>query len=69
MARGGRLLVHKQKFIESFKIKSEDNVEIWTGCTGLGLSRWVAAFLAEKGFKEEDWPASVREKYQEVLGE
>jgi seryl-tRNA synthetase len=61
--------VHKQKFIESFKIKSEDNVEIWTGCTGLGLSRWVAAFLAEKGFKEEDWPASVREKYQEVLGE
>lgn len=61
--------VHKKKFIESFKIKSEDNVEIWTGCTGLGLSRWVAAFLAEKGFKEEDWPASVREKYQEVLGE
>jgi len=61
--------VHKKKFIESFKIKSEDNTDLWTGCTGLGLSRWVAAFLAEKGFKEEDWPASVREKYQEILGE
>jgi len=61
--------VHKKKFIESFKIKSEEGSEIWTGCTGLGLSRWVAAFLAEKGFKEEDWPAKVREKYQELLGE
>lgn len=61
--------VHKKKFIESFKIKSEDNTDIWTGCTGLGLSRWIAAFLAEKGFKVEDWPVSVREKYQEVLGE
>lgn len=61
--------VHKKKFVDSFKIKSEGNLEIWTGCTGLGVSRWVAAFLAEKGFKEENWPAIVREKYREILGE
>ncbi|MEM1985875.1 MAG: aminoacyl--tRNA ligase-related protein [Nitrososphaeria archaeon] len=61
--------VHKRKFVDSFKIKSEGNLEIWTGCTGLGVSRWVAAFLAEKGFKEENWPAIVREKYREILGE
>lgn len=61
--------VHKKKFVDSFKIKCEENLEIWTGCTGLGVSRWVAAFLAEKGFKEEDWPAMVREKYRAILGE
>jgi len=61
--------VHKKKFVDSFKIKSEDNSEIWTGCTGLGLSRWVAAFLAEKGFKEENWPADVRDKYKDILGD
>jgi len=60
--------VHKRKFVDSFKIRCEEDLEIWTGCTGLGVSRWVAAFLAEKGFKEEDWPAIVREKYREFLG-
>lgn len=61
--------IHKKKFVDSFKIKGEENLEIWTGCTGLGISRWVAAFLAEKGFKEENWSATVREKYREILGE
>ncbi|MGQ9781726.1 MAG: aminoacyl--tRNA ligase-related protein [Nitrososphaeria archaeon] len=61
--------VHKKKFVDSFKIKGDNSNEIWTGCTGLGLSRWVAAFLAEKGFKEENWPAVIREKYEDALGE
>jgi len=61
--------VHKKKFVDAFKIKGSDNSDIWTGCTGLGESRWVAAFLAEKGFKVEDWPAEVRKKYYEILGE
>lgn len=55
--------VHKKKFIDSFKIREAKGREIWTGCTGLGLSRWVAAFLAEHGFNKDDWPKKIRESF------
>jgi len=55
--------VHKTKFVESFKIHEIKGRLIWTGCTGLGVSRWVAAFLATHGFDSENWPKSVKEKF------
>ena len=57
--------VHKRKFVDAFKIREVKNREIWTGCTGLGLSRWVAAFLAEHGFNPDDWPSEIREAFGE----
>jgi seryl-tRNA synthetase len=55
--------VHKTKFVESFKIREIKGRPIWTGCTGLGVSRWVAAFLATHGFNPEDWPKTVKDKF------
>ncbi len=54
--------VHGTHFVEGFSIKEVRNQKIWTGCTGIGLSRWVFGFLAQKGFDAEKWPEIVREK-------
>ncbi|UCG45621.1 MAG: serine--tRNA ligase [Candidatus Bathyarchaeota archaeon] len=55
--------VHKTRFIYSFRVREAKGHEIWTGCTGLGLSRWVAAFLAEHGFNKDDWPKNIGESF------
>ncbi|HYB93022.1 MAG TPA: aminoacyl--tRNA ligase-related protein, partial [archaeon] len=55
--------VHKTKFIDAFKTRELKNRVVWSGCTGIGLSRWVAAFLSEHGFDADKWPKSVRERF------
>ena len=55
--------VHKDKFVKNFSIHEVKNRPIWTGCTGLGSSRWVTAFLANHGFNPKNWPLRVREKF------
>lgn len=55
--------VHKTKFVDSFKIRELKNRKVWTGCTGLGLSRWTSAFLATYGFDPSNWPRSIAEKF------
>lgn len=52
--------VHYDKYVEWFNIKERKNREVWTGCSGNGLERWVYAFLARHGFNIEDWPVEVR---------
>ncbi|MEM4251717.1 MAG: aminoacyl--tRNA ligase-related protein [Candidatus Bathyarchaeia archaeon] len=56
--------IHRRKFIESFGIGEVKNRETWTGCTGLGLTRWVAAFLATHGFEPDEWPRDVKMKFK-----
>ncbi|HID91290.1 TPA: serine--tRNA ligase [Candidatus Bathyarchaeota archaeon] len=58
--------VHRRKYVDSFKIKERKGREIWTGCAGLGLSRFVAAFLAEYGLDPGDWPRSIARRYGKV---
>jgi seryl-tRNA synthetase len=55
--------VHKTKFMDSFSIREVRNRPVWTGCCGLGISRWVAAFLATHGFNPKDWPKIVAESF------
>ena len=35
------------KFIDSFNIKTQRG-ELWSGCSGIGLERWAAVFLAHR---------------------
>jgi len=58
----GSFNVHRTKFVETFKIKEVKNREVWTGCCGFGVSRWVVAFLAQHGFDPAQWPKQVRER-------
>jgi seryl-tRNA synthetase len=55
--------VHKDKFVKSFSLHEAKNRPLWTGCTGLGISRWTAAFLASYGFNPENWPETVRKRF------
>lgn len=52
--------VHGQHYVKGFSTKLETKEPIWTGCTGLGTTRWLAGFLAQHGFNPEDWPRKVR---------
>lgn len=58
--------VHGTHFIEGFSIKETHQHKIWTGCTGLGLTRWLFGFLAQKGFDKHNWPELVQKKFKDV---
>ena len=58
--------IHGTHFIEGFSIKEAHNHRIWTGCTGVGISRWIFGFLAQKGFNNENWPEKVRDRVKTV---
>jgi seryl-tRNA synthetase len=52
------------KYTKAFSIKAQKG-ELWSGCTGIGLERWLTAFLAQKGFDAARWPAG----FQRYAGE
>lgn len=58
--------IHGTHFIEGFSIKEAHNHRIWTGCTGVGISRWIFGFLAQKGFDKENWPDQVVDRVKNV---
>ncbi|MCL2115456.1 MAG: serine--tRNA ligase [Methanobrevibacter sp.] len=58
--------VHGTHFVQGFSIKETHQHKIWTGCTGLGLTRWLFGFLAQKGFDRENWPELVQKKFKDV---
>ncbi len=47
------------KYTKAFNIKAQKG-ELWSGCTGIGLERWLTSFLAERGLDPEGWPAGFR---------
>lgn len=47
---------HGEHYIDAFKIKATDNTKVWTGCTGIGITRIAMAFFAQKGFDLSKWP-------------
>jgi len=52
------------KYTKAFSIKAQKG-ELWSGCTGIGLERWLTAFLAQKGLDAGGWP----EGFQRYVGE
>lgn len=59
---------NKDKFIKSFHIKESKGREFWSGCTGFGITRWVAAFLAQKGFNPDNWPSEFKKYSGDIPG-
>jgi seryl-tRNA synthetase len=47
------------KYIRAFNIKAQKQ-ELWSGCSGIGLERWAAVFLAQKGLDPKQWPEGFR---------
>ncbi|NYT05794.1 MAG: serine--tRNA ligase [Methanomicrobiales archaeon] len=53
--------VNGNKYPKGFNVKIQSGADCWSGCSGIGLERWTAAFLAQKGFDMADWPDRVAE--------
>lgn len=57
---------HGTHFVEGFSIQEAHQHNIWTGCTGFGLTRWLFGFLAQKGFDKENWPKMVLDRLKDA---
>ncbi|KAF5432596.1 seryl-tRNA synthetase [Candidatus Methanophagaceae archaeon] len=57
--------VNGNKYPKGFNVKLQSGEELWSGCSGVGLQRWAAVFLAQKGFDRDNWPV----KFRDVVGE
>jgi seryl-tRNA synthetase len=53
------------KYVKAFNIKAQKSL-LWSGCSGIGLERWAAVFLAQKGLNPKDWPKGFQ-KYIDKL--
>jgi len=53
------LTIVGDKFTSAFNIKGQKG-ELWSGCAGIGLERWTAAFLAQHTLEPENWPEGFR---------
>ena len=51
--------VEGDHLVSSFDITGSGNLQIWSGCTGIGLNRLVVAFLYQHGFDMSKWPDCV----------
>ena len=56
--------VNGDKYPRGFNVKTQKG-ELWSGCSGIGLERWAAAFFAQKGLDIELWPP----KFAKLVGE
>lgn len=57
----------RTKYVDAFHIKEARDRDIWTGCGGFGLTRWMAGFLAQKGLEVDKWPADVKKRYGKAM--
>ena len=55
--------VNGDKYPIGFSVKAQKG-ELWSGCSGIGLERWVAAFLSQKGLDPTNWPEEVRKRFK-----
>ena len=55
------------KYTKAFNIKGQRS-QLWSGCSGIGLERWMVSFLAQKGLEPENWPDGFK-KYLAKLPE
>jgi seryl-tRNA synthetase len=54
--------VNGDKYPKGFNVKIQSGEECWSGCSGIGLERWTAAFLSQKGFDPAGWPPAVAQR-------
>jgi seryl-tRNA synthetase len=58
------LSVVGEKYTKAFTIRAQRGT-LWSGCSGIGLERWLTAFLAQKGLEPAGWPSG----FQRYAGE
>lgn len=53
------------KYTKAFNIKGQRS-ELWSGCSGIGLERWMASFLAQKSLDPGRWPRGFKRYLPEL---
>jgi seryl-tRNA synthetase len=51
--------INGDKYPKGFNVKIQSGADCWSGCSGVGLERWTASFLAQKGLDIENWPEAI----------
>jgi seryl-tRNA synthetase len=54
------LTIVGEKYTKAFRIKAPKR-ELWSGCAGIGLERWCASYLAQKGLDPKNWDIKVKD--------
>ncbi|MGD0328006.1 MAG: serine--tRNA ligase [Halobacteriota archaeon] len=57
--------VNGDKYPRGFNVKTQKG-DLWSGCSGIGLERWAAAFFAQKGLDIELWPQKFAKRIKEL---
>jgi seryl-tRNA synthetase len=52
--------VHTDFYVKRFRCKERKGRQVWTGCVGIGPSRWAFVFLSRWGFDYKNWPKQIR---------
>jgi len=58
--------INGDKYPSGFNVKLQSGEDLWSGCSGVGLERWAAVFLAQKGLDPENWPEEFRKRVGEM---
>ncbi len=54
------------KYPAAFNVKSQSDPELYSGCTGIGLERWVASFTAQHGIDPKKWPKGFLKYFKKM---
>jgi len=52
--------VHTDYYMKQFYAKEKTGKDLWTGCVGIGPSRWAFTFLLRWGFDYKKWPKEIK---------
>lgn len=58
--------VHTDFYAKRFLFKDKAGKDVWTGCVGIGPSRWAYVFVIRHGFDFENWPEEVKKYIGEL---
>lgn len=61
--------VHPNFYAERYMFRDKANRDIWTGCAGIGPSRWAYVFLTRWGFDYDEWPEEIKKYIGDKLPE
>jgi len=54
------------KYPKGFGVKSQTGKQLYSGCSGVGLERWLVTFIAQKGMEPKNWPSKFKERIGEL---
>jgi len=51
--------VHEDFYVKRFKMREKKGRQLWTGCAGIGPSRWAFVFVCRWGTDPSKWPKEI----------